>query len=44
MRRIKGAQFLDFEDCEPENFAAENLNAENAVLKSQSPKFPCAKF
>lgn len=29
MRRIKGAQFLDFEDCEPENFAAENCGIKN---------------
>ena len=35
MRRIKGAQFLDFEDCEPENFAAENLNAENCGIKNR---------
>lgn len=34
MRRIKGAQFWDFEDCEPENFAAENLNAENCGIKN----------
>lgn len=35
MRRIKGAQFWDFEDCEPENFAAENLNAENCGIKNR---------
>jgi len=29
MRRIKGAQFWDFEDCEPENFAAENCGIKN---------------
>lgn len=29
MRRIKGAQFLDFEDCEPGNFAAENCGIKN---------------
>ena len=35
MRRIKGAEFRDFEDCEPENFAAENLSAENCGIKNR---------
>lgn len=29
MRRIKGAEFQEFEDCEPENFAAENCGIKN---------------
>lgn len=43
MRRIKGAQFLDFEDCEPENFAAENLNAENCGIKNRDAQNPRAQ-
>lgn len=43
MRRIKGAQFLDFEDCEPENFAAENLNAENCGIKNRDVQNPRAQ-
>jgi hypothetical protein len=35
MRRSKGSQFWDFEDCEPENFAAENLSTENCGIKNR---------
>ena len=43
MRRIKGAQFLDFEDCESENFAAENLSAENCGIKNRKAQNPRAQ-
>lgn len=43
MRRIKGAQFWDFEDCEPENFAAENLSAENCGIKNRDAQNPRAQ-
>jgi len=35
MRRSKSSQFLDFEDCEPEN-----LNAENCGIKNRDAQNP----
>lgn len=40
MRRIKGAEFREFEDCEPENFAAENLSTENCGIKNRKAQNP----
>ena len=34
MRRSKGSQFREFEDCEPENFAAENCGIKNRDVQN----------